>query len=369
MAFQLKDFVSIAASMINRAKATQDKITDFNIGSVARTLMESTAIEVEEFYQRMFAGILEAIPTAIYKGFDFVLQDAAAARGVVQISFGVPIEEAFTIPAGTIFVASTTNNRYLSVQSVAVPVGVSEISVLVECSVSGTVGNAVAGVINTAQGFDLPTNAVVSNLPITSGQDAETEDERKARFVSFIQTLARGTNGAVEFAARSAQIANADGTVVEYVTRVGFIEVPGTMDVFIYGANQTASAALIAEAQKLIDGYWDENAQTYVPGYRPVGIRVRVFNMDEQQVDATFTVEMWPGVSFSAAVQADVLTRIVNEIGNVDAGGVLYVENLINAALGAAGVRAVRTNLTANILCPTRTALVGGDLNIVEGNA
>jgi hypothetical protein len=56
MAFQLKDFVSIVAAMLNRAKATQSRLTDFEVGSVARTLIEAPAIEIEQLYQRMFAG-------------------------------------------------------------------------------------------------------------------------------------------------------------------------------------------------------------------------------------------------------------------------------------------------------------------------
>lgn len=369
MAFQLKDFVSIVASMTNRAKATQDKITDFNIGSVARTIMESSAIEIEEFYQRMFAGILEAIPTAIYLGFNFSLVSASAARGMVRITFGVPIEDPFTIPAGTIFVASSTNLHYLSVQDVAVPVGVSEINVLVECSVTGTVGNAIAGAIDSTQVFNLPTNAVVSNQPIVSGQDAETDAERQARFTDFIQSLHRGTNGAVEYAAKSAQVYNTDGSVVEYVTRVGRVETPGTCDVFIYGASQAASPALLAEAQKLIDGYYDTATGQFIPGYSPVGIRVRVFNMDELPVSAVFTVQMWPGVTLTDAVQADILTRINNVVSAVAAGDVLYVESLTDAVLATTGVHKVRCNLLENILCPTRTAMVLGDIQIVAGEA
>lgn len=369
MAFQLKDFVSIVASMTNRAKATQDKITDFNIGSVARTLMESPAIEIEEFYQRMFAGILEAIPTAIYYGFNFAIIDATAARGVVRITFGVPIEDPFVIPAGTIFVASSTNLRYLSVQDVSVPIGVSEINVLVECSVTGTIGNAVAGAIDGTLVFDLPTNAVVANQPLVSGQDQETDAERQARFTEYVQSLHRGTNGAVEYAVKEARVYNGDGSIVEYVSRVGRVETPGSCDVYIYGASQAASPALLAEAQKLIDGYFDSNTGKFVPGYSPVGIRVRVFNMEELPISAVFTVQMWPGVTLDDALKASILTSINTVISDVAAGDVLNVETMTNAVLATTGVHKVRCNLLENIPCPTRTAMVLGDIQIVAGDA
>lgn len=50
MAFQIKDFASIVASQINHARAVSDKITDFQPGSVARTIMEAPAVEIEELY-------------------------------------------------------------------------------------------------------------------------------------------------------------------------------------------------------------------------------------------------------------------------------------------------------------------------------
>jgi hypothetical protein len=46
MAFQIKNFVSIVAAMVNHMRATQDKITDFNVGSVARTLSKHRLLKL-----------------------------------------------------------------------------------------------------------------------------------------------------------------------------------------------------------------------------------------------------------------------------------------------------------------------------------
>ncbi len=54
MAFQIKDFTSIVASMVNHMRGTQKKVTDFQKGSVARTLVEAAAVENEELYLQMF---------------------------------------------------------------------------------------------------------------------------------------------------------------------------------------------------------------------------------------------------------------------------------------------------------------------------
>ena len=48
--FQIKDFASITASMINWLRANTTKVTDFNVGSVVRTMAEASAAEMEELY-------------------------------------------------------------------------------------------------------------------------------------------------------------------------------------------------------------------------------------------------------------------------------------------------------------------------------
>ncbi len=131
--FQIKDFASIAASMMNYAKATQGRITDFTVGSVARTLMESPAIEIEELYQQMWLGLKEAIPTAVYNGFGFAKLPAQAARGVVSVSLSPG--PAQTIGAGARFVTGSTG--YLATTDVAVTTGQTTVLVPVAAETAG----------------------------------------------------------------------------------------------------------------------------------------------------------------------------------------------------------------------------------------
>lgn len=90
MAFQIKDFVSIAASMINHMRGTQNKVTDFQPGSVARTLVEGPAVEIEELYLQMFIGLREAIPIATFQSFGFDKLPASYGSGYVSISKSAP---------------------------------------------------------------------------------------------------------------------------------------------------------------------------------------------------------------------------------------------------------------------------------------
>lgn len=362
--FQLKDFVSIVAAMVNHAKATQNKVTDFEVGSVIRTIMESSAVEIEELYQKVFSGILDAIPTSIYKAFDFELIEETAASGTVRITFAGPIVDSFTIPAGSVFSAPAVSLKFLSASNVVVPVGATSASVTVVCQTAGTVGNVGAGAITTSASFSLPVGAVVSNDAITSGRDAQTESERKARFVEFILSLSRGTVPALTYAVRQAQIVNGAGQLIEYASRVGVVEEAGRVFIYIYGSGGVASPALIAKAQQIIDGYRDPDTGNPVPGYRAAGVQVVVIPMAERAVNVTLNVQLLFGVDPSDAIKNAIATALAPEFESVESGGVLYVDQLIDAALTVQGVQKVIAGNDANELCAATEVLKLGALTV-----
>lgn len=362
--FQLKNFVSIAAAMINHAKATQNKLTDFEVGSVARTMLEAPAIEIEELYQKIFSGILDAIPTSIYKSFGFELIEEAAARGNVTIHFAGPIVEPFTIPAGTLFDAPSVSLKFTSAEGVQVPAGATSATVIVVCATPGAIGNVDAGAITSAVNIVLPAGSTIANAAITSGRDAQTEAERQARFQEFILSLSRGTEGAIRYAVRQAQIKSDSGLLLEYVSRVGMVEQGGLVDVYIYGSAGVPSAALIAESQKIIDGHRTPGTGVYEPGYRAIGVSVHVKPMTERAVPVTLHVQPLYGVDPSDAIKNQVATLLAVEFDAVQSGDVLLVDQLVGAALTVPGVQKVVPANDANMPCAAHEVLKLGAFHV-----
>lgn len=84
MAFQVKKFDSIIASMVNWISSNTSKITDFNVGSVVRTILESIAMELEELYYQLMKAVEEAIEEAIYRAFNFPRNPAQRSTGLVR---------------------------------------------------------------------------------------------------------------------------------------------------------------------------------------------------------------------------------------------------------------------------------------------
>jgi hypothetical protein len=194
MAFQTKSFLSIIASEINRARATTSKITDYNVGSVARTLLEAPAQEIDQLYQMLLQGLLEGIAVSVYNSFNFPPLPAVAASGLIRVSIAVQAV-AVLIPANSTFTTSDGAQSYLSTADVSFPAGSTYADVPVVCTVVGDAGNQVAGDTFTV-GFPVPGFISATNLgPFINGAPPETAAARKVRFNAYVQTLSRGHHG------------------------------------------------------------------------------------------------------------------------------------------------------------------------------
>ena len=283
MAFQIKDFASITAAMINHARATTKKITDWIPGSVARTIIEAPAVEIEELYLQMFTGIREAIPVALYESFDFTPLAMAFAHGYVYVVNLTPAIDDLPIPIDTPFETSD-GRRYLSTSLVTWETGETEVRIPVIADVAGATYNVAVGAISSSPFFD--STYTISNSAIDNGRDVESDSEREARFTQFILSLSQGTIAACRYAVTQSFIYDEDGNIVEYVTRTGINERPGYVRIYIYTSIGLPSPEILAAANLAING------SPSVIGVRAAGIRVSVLAMIERSVDISINVKM-----------------------------------------------------------------------------
>lgn len=363
MAFQIKDFASVAAGLINHARSATDKITDFQPGSVARTLMEAPAVEIEELYMQFFLGLRDAIPVATFLSFGFEKLPAARAVGFVSVSTETPPAEDFLIPLGTEF-SAVDGRKYLSTADVTWLAGVSIVQVPVQHATAGLVGNISAGSITSSPFFG--ADYTISNQSIETGRDEETDAEREVRFAEFVQSISRGTVVACTYTARQARVLDADGNLAEYVTRSGFEESGGHVRIYVYSSMGAPSAALLADGQSRIDGTKDPLTGAITPGYRAAGVRVDVLAMSERAVPLSIRVDMMPGYVLNASVEQQLNDLFAAQIRSVLPGETLYLGSLVKAMLAATGVQAIVPLTTENIVCEINEALTPGVLTISE---
>ncbi len=363
--FSTKNFLSIITDMIRHMAAGQKKITDFSVGSVNRVMLEATAAEVDELYQAMAQGLIEAIPTAIYRSFDFELIAAQYASGVLR--FTVPANHATpsVIPVGTVSM-SKAGVQYQTIEAITIPVGQSTGDVLAVSSTPGAAGNAPAGDINRPISSGVIISSVTNPLAFSNGRGKESEAERKIRFVEYIRTLARGTIASVIYAAKQATVLDPrTGTPVERVARVTVEETAGHVYLWLHNGTGNVSPALVQRADDLVQGYYDPDTGAPIAGYRPTGMRVDVAAMSELPVNVTIAIQAALTARTDALV-GRIQDAISTTIRATRSGEALRPLDITNTALALAPyvMGAVIDSPTTTVPCPIRSVLVPGTITV-----
>jgi uncharacterized phage protein gp47/JayE len=366
VAFQIKNFVSIAAAVINHMRSTQTKITDFTIGSVARTLVEAPSIEMDELYQQMFSGLKEAIPTSVFNSFNFGLLPPTPGAGVVAVTIATSLT-ATVIPAGSVFSTAGSPITLTSSADVTIPIGATVGNVPCVATTTGAAGNLPAGtsfsVAPTVNGFVSAVNATA----LSQGRDLETNDQRKRRFNDFITTLQRGTIAALVYGAKLTKLYDVNGIQTEGVATAQVIE-PYVLDntqpialvnVFIHNGVGSTSGALITAASTTLYGYTNPDGSK-VAGWKAAGVPVNVYAATETPLDMTGVLTCAPGYVKSALAATANAVMSSYELG-LDIGQTWLYAEAITLVMAIPGV----TNFVLS--APTADQTAAADHKIMPG--
>jgi len=343
LSFQVKSFVSIVASMLNHMRSVQDKVTDFNVGSVARTMVEAPAIEIDELYQQMFHGLKEAIPAAIYTSFSFDRIPAKPSNGLIRVTL-TSSPSIRVIPAGTVFSSSLLPVKFASNADVSVSAGASFVDVYVVAQSTGAASNMLAGIAFSVTPSPAGFVSATNQTAFTNGSNIENDDQRKWRFASFIASLNHGTAAALLYGLKTVEIKNSGGMVTEYVKLASVYE-PYKFDAlqpiawvrcFIHNGTTGASSPLLARAADVINGYYDDTGAP-VSGWKAAGVQVDVEVAANVTVNVTATLTASPGYS-SVALIASVTNAIQAYLFGLDIGVSALKAEIIAAAMGVEGV-------------------------------
>ncbi len=332
-------YPEILSRLVAHVRASNNQLTDFNVGSVTRSWLEATAIGLDELWMGATQAITEAIPQAVFSGFDFTKLPATYALGSVTFYITVLQEEDLIIPAGTRVRLLGGSAEYLTLASATLEAGDYEVTTLARAAQPGPDANAEVGglsvIINGSEAMSAAAVASTNRQPILNGRYEETDAEQRARFTDYIASLARGTLGALEYGARLAMLEEG-GVIVEQVRQVALVETPGRVELYLHNGVGSTSAALVTRTQAIIDGYRDDAQDLIVPGYRPAGMAVACQAMSDVPLTVTATVTLAAGyVLEDVRVQAQAaLTSLLRYF----TGDLLTVPAIINTLYGVAGI-------------------------------
>jgi uncharacterized phage protein gp47/JayE len=340
MAFEPKTFVAILADMVAHARASNDRVTDFNVGSVARSWLEAAAIALDDLWVGTAIGIDEAIVEAVFSSFGFDRIPAAYAQGEVTFYRDAPSVSDTLIAAGARVQSLGGSIVYLTLDDALIPAGAYEVTTPVRSEAAGQASNVAAGALTTLL-TDPPTGVSVTNrLSIDTGAAEETDAARRERFAAYIQALSRGTVSALDYAARLAILTDADtGEVLEQVRHVALREAPGSVWLYVHNGTGATSDALVARVADIIEGSADYESGNIVPGWRSAGVEVIVEPMQDAPLAVRFQASLSAGYaqeSVGAAVEA-ALQSGIREMSS----GYLSVPWLLSTIYSVPGVLSV----------------------------
>lgn len=352
--FQIKDFTSIVGSMINYAKATQSKLTDFTIGSVTRTIIEAPAIEIEELYQQMWLGIKEAIPVALYEAFDFRKLPAQRSIGTINVKL-LKSASVLKIPAGTAFISIVTNDSFYSVEDATVVTVNNEKSadILLSAKKQGIINPVIAQSPFTSDAVPSFVSAS-AKATFSNGRPEETDEEMRYRFMDYIQNLARSPLASIHYAlVNKVFITNENGEEIERIKQAKIVEKfildstspPGVFYAYIHNGNNgtiTASAALITQTLAILNGYTDNTGKKII-GYKAAGIQVKVEAVENKRINVDYTAQINNTVD-KTVISTAITDAIKSYFNSTDIGGTIYVAELISSVMALPGVINVHFN-------------------------
>jgi uncharacterized phage protein gp47/JayE len=368
--YQQRTFEEIIQSMRDYFAGANQSITDWNEGSIIRTILEAVAQEQARQYLGFLIGINEAQEESAYTTFGFDRLPAARAYGQVlfarDVSGAVDPNTAVVVPKGSIVsVAGSTSFRYELQNDVTLTADAPNVLGTVVAISAGAVYNVAAGAIDTLES-NVPGVASVTNpRAFITGSDAESDGQRRARFAQFLTGIHRATRDAILFGVKQATVVDADGFIVEQVLKANTIEVgPGTIYVYINNGVSGASLDLQTAAQNQLSGYTDQNGVQH-PGWKAAGITSVVFIATEVPIDVEVTIEIEDG-RVGSVVSAQVAKAIQDYFATLDVGDTVRIESIKMAVRRTAGVLDIVTLNTPvfNLPQPYSAIAVAGQISV-----
>jgi hypothetical protein len=306
---EFKTQEQVLTDLIDHTQSITPKLTDYNVGSVVRSIYDAMSIETESLYGLTIENINEGIELGLMQSFDFNVKEPQPAYGDVTIEFNSPVVSELNIPKGTAFVTDIVGdtNRYVTTKSYNVPMGVQTVVVQATAEQAGVAGNVDAMDIN-AMATNLYNVARVYNKEaFTTGDDGETYEQVKRRFALFIESIGRATKNAIKYGALS----------IQEVKSVYVTEQVGLVTVYVADNNGN----LPPETK--------EKVATKLEDYRAAGIELRVMPMEKVNVDNTVILTL-DNRSMPDADYIDQTSRIISRyINSLGAGQDLIINDLV----------------------------------------
>lgn len=320
----IKTFKEILQTMFNAVVGST--LSDFNIGSVTRTVLEAVASAIEEAYMYLYKFVLKFfISTSEGEWLDRRLEDLGMTRKLGSMAFGIitigrdaasPI--GISIPVGTVFEADN-GAQFATTELATLPVGGISVNVSARAVAKGSNANLAAGTELKQIGVAISGIDWAKVVEMTGGMDDETDEEYRNRVPAYFESLGRATEGAIKYAAMT--VSGVTGVTVRanYPTK-------GWFTVYL---DSSVDDTLLAAVKEKIDEY------------RGFCIQYTIERAVRVGVDIKMSINVLSG-SDEVLTRQGVITALTDLVANLEMGEPLYIATIIQTAMNVAGVENVK---------------------------
>ena len=354
MASIRRDAELMEAALANMI-ARQDKVTDFNEGSVAHTILDTAARLAERAYIAIRQGYNEMLKVMPYSIFGMEKKAGVKASGTVVFSREKALNAASAIPKGTkvsgngLVFETTETGTIQAGETESAPVAASP----EEAGSGYNIGAGVIESIDTA----VPADVVSVSNPyaFSGGTDEETDAEFEARFALFMNSLS-GTNAAAVKNAALSVNAVRSVSVLDHKPPEDDIY---NLSVYVDDGSGSASAGIVEAVRLAIEGDGtDEN-----PGHLAPGVNMQVLAPAPVPVNVKITVTVASASANTAA--AEIEAAILEYINALTIGESCLVAEIISRVMALSYVKDIAVSLpAANVPISGSQIARSGDIDI-----
>jgi uncharacterized phage protein gp47/JayE len=311
--------------------AHQDKLTDFNEGSVIRSLLEAPAREIASLYNKCIANLELYARQMAYAQFDFTRKIGIAASGSVVFSRKVANSASITIPAGA-SVSVSDGTKFITLTNGVIPPYLTDSNAVVaSCSEIGIVGNVAVGQINTIDYSVYGVDGVRNDIAFSNGVDSESDADYHTRFSEFIAGLGKASVAGVRATALSVNGVVSVSLVEHYPAENGY-----HFTLYAEDGSGSLAVAIKNELTSLIIG--DDTTD----GVRACGVNGRILAPEIVRIDIHIIFKISGSIP-SSIIENKIIKNITNYVNGLGIGEDYDKKVVYNFVIRQAGVFDVMT--------------------------
>ena len=356
--FKLKLFSETLQDIKAYIIANQDKITDFNDGSVITTLVEAFSEEIAQIYNRVDSGFKKYLIQLALSVFDFQQKEGLPASVGLTFSRTISTPDPVSIPAGTI-VSDSAGIYFETTAGGTIPANQTDSNLIqAQAQNNGLEGNVPADTITIITTPVPGVDTVTNPNPSTGGQDDETDFEYATRFSEFLLGLGGTSNYGIITEAKKVDGVRSASTIDHSPPLSGLYH----LSLYIDDGTGSASTDLVDAVKSRI--YGDGTATN--PGKKGGGITMRILAPTKIATDVTIEVEDSGIIAFET-VENNVKLAITNYMNSLLIGEEFVLYKMIAAVMAVRGVNdVVVTAPLANITPGTDSIIRAGTITVTR---